>query len=174
MDYRSVFFLGLTVFTAAMILLPYAFGAIWYPTSAKAIRAMIAFGQIGKDDTVVDLGSGDGRVLIAVARRTGASCIGVEINPVMVIISKIRVCLSGQRRRVSIRWANAYRFDLDRADIVLVYLSHKAMDRLRPLVREKMRPDARLVSHGFLMRDWPPRRRDIAQSVYLYRTSDCA
>ncbi len=165
----TYFFLILTVATAIMLLLPYAFGAIWYPTPTTIIQRMIDLSCTANHDLAVDLGCGDGRILTEFAHRTGCRGIGVEINPLLVIISKIMLRLYRQQNRVRVCWGDMYRFDISSADVVFVYLSHKAMDRLQPKVVEELKPGACLISHGFLFKDWTPVTVDMNHQIFVYR-----
>lgn len=165
----TYFFLILTVGTAILLLLPYAFGAIWYPTSTVVLQRMIDLSRAAENDVAVDLGCGDGRILTEFARRTGGRGIGVEINPILVIISRIMLRTYRQQDRVRICWGDMYRFDICSADVVFVYLSHKAMDRLRPRIVEELKPGACVISHGFLFTEWTPETVDMKNQIFVYR-----
>jgi SAM-dependent methyltransferase len=125
---------------------------VWVPTPDAVVEKMLELAQVGRDDYVVDLGSGDGKIAIAAARR-GARAKGVEYNPKMVELSKRNAAAAGVR--VEFVRGDIFRIDFSKADVLTLYLLPELNERLRPRILA-MRPGTRVVSHQFAMGDWEP------------------
>jgi outer membrane protein assembly factor BamB len=138
--------------------------AIWVPTPDDVVEKMLELAAVKKDDVVYDLGSGDGRVVIAAAKNYGAKATGIEIDSQMVKVSLAKVQESGVKERVTINRADMFAADLSKADVVAVYLPPKLLERLRPQI-EKMKPGSRLVSHYFELPGTPPERTITVEST---------
>lgn len=119
---------------------------------------MLRLAVVGPGDVVYDLGSGDGRVVIAAARDFGARGVGVEIDPKLVAESTESARRAGVADRVAFRAGDLFQTDLTEATVVTLYLSTELNLRLRPKLLRELRPGARIVSHDFDMGDWAPAR----------------
>ena len=119
---------------------------------------MLRLAVVGPGDVVYDLGSGDGRVVIAAARDFGALGVGVEIDPKLVAESTESARRAGVADRVTFRAGDLFQTDLTEATVVILYLSTELNLRLRPKLLRELRPGARIVSHDFDMGDWAPAR----------------
>jgi SAM-dependent methyltransferase len=135
---------------------------------------MLRLAGVGRNDVVYDLGSGDGRLVIAAARDFGARGVGVEIDPRLVAQSVESARRAGVGDRVTFREQDLFQSDLADATVVTLYLSPALNLRLRPKLLRELRAGARIVSHDFDMGDWPPARalrvdvRERASQVYLW------
>jgi outer membrane protein assembly factor BamB len=138
--------------------------AIWVPTPDDVVEKMLELAGVKKGEVVYDLGSGDGRVVIAAAKKYGAKATGVEIDPEMVKISLAKVHESKLANLVKIDRADIFQTDLSKADVVAVYLPPKLLARLRRQF-EKMKPGSRLVSHYFELPGTPPDRTLTVESA---------
>ncbi len=127
-------------------------------TPPAVVTEMLRLAAVGKDDVVYDLGSGDGRIIIAAAQETGARGVGVEIDPGLVAQSAARARRLGLSQRVTFIQQDLFRTDVSAATVVMLYLSPELNRRLRPKLLAELRPGARIVSHNFDMGDWPPGR----------------
>ncbi|MCI0345784.1 MAG: methyltransferase domain-containing protein, partial [Chloroflexi bacterium] len=105
---------------------------------------------------VFDLGSGDGRVVIAAAQRYGARGVGVEINPVWVLYARRDAEQAGVTDRVTFRIDDLFAVDLREATVVTLYLLPWMNRKLAPRFRAELRPGTRIVSHEYGIGDWPP------------------
>jgi SAM-dependent methyltransferase len=128
---------------------------IWVPTAERLVDRMLTMAQVGPGDVFFDLGSGDGRTVIAAAKR-GAEAVGVEYNPDLVAVSR----RSAERERLSRDQArfvegDIFETDFSRATVVALYLLTDLNLRLRPALLD-MPPGTRVVSHMFRMGDWEP------------------
>jgi SAM-dependent methyltransferase len=127
---------------------------IWLPTPEALVERMLAMAQVGPRDVVYDLGSGDGRLVIAAARR-GARAVGVEFNPELVTFAERRAREAGVQGRARFVQGDIFETDFSEATVVTLYLLPSLNMRLRPALL-KMRPGTRIVSHAFGLEDWSP------------------
>jgi SAM-dependent methyltransferase len=127
-------------------------------TPLVVVNEMLRLADVTADDVVYDLGSGDGRILIAAARDRGARGVGLEIDPALVAQSTERARRLGLADRLTFRLQDLFEADLRPATVVTLYLSPDLNRRLRPKLLSELRPGSRVVSHGFDMGDWMPMR----------------
>lgn len=127
-------------------------------TPLVVVNEMLRLGSVTADDIVYDLGSGDGRIVIAAARDRGARGVGFEIDPALVAQAVDRARRLGLAERVTFRQDDLFQADLREATVVTLYLSPDLNRRLRPKLLSELRPGARVVSHSFDMGDWAPTR----------------
>jgi SAM-dependent methyltransferase len=127
-------------------------------TPLVVVNEMLRLANVTAGDVVYDLGSGDGRILIAAARDRGARGVGLEIDPALVALSTDRARRLGLADRLSFRQQDLFEADLSPATVVTVYLSPDLNRRLRPKLLSELRPGSRIVSHSFDMGDWAPSR----------------
>jgi SAM-dependent methyltransferase len=125
---------------------------VWVPTSEKLVETMLDLAQVKADDTLIDLGSGDGRTVIAAARR-GATALGIEYNPDMVALSKTRAAEAGVSERATFAVADLFASDFTRATVITMFLLPDINLRLRPQILD-LAPGTRIVSNTFTMGDW--------------------
>lgn len=126
---------------------------VWVPTPDEVIKAMLDMAQVTKKDYVVDLGSGDGKIAIAAARR-GARAHGIEYNPDMVALSRRNAERAGVKN-VSFVQGDIFVSDFRDADVITLYLLPTLNEKLRPILLD-MKPGTRVTSHQFDMGDWLP------------------
>jgi hypothetical protein len=127
---------------------------IWVPTPEELITKMLDMAKLTPNDYVIDLGSGDGRIVIAAAKR-GARALGVEYNPDMVALSRENARKEGVSARASFIQADIFQTDFSKATVLTMYLLPSLNMKLRPKILE-MKPGTRVVSHAFSMEDWEP------------------
>jgi SAM-dependent methyltransferase len=126
-------------------------------TPDRVTLAMLELAQVGPNDHVIDLGSGDGRIVITAARRFGASGLGVEIVPELVRKSRDNARAAGVAERVEFREQDLFATDLRRASVVTLYLLPEINLQLRPRLLA-LPAGTRIVSHDWDMGDWAPER----------------
>jgi hypothetical protein len=119
--------------------------------------AMLQAAKVTSEDYVIDLGSGDGRIVILAARRFGARGLGIEIDPALVAKSRENARNAGVDSRVSFREQDLFKTDLSPASVITLYLLPEVNMQLRPKLLA-LRPGTRIVSHDFDMEDWEPDR----------------
>ncbi|MEW5983178.1 MAG: class I SAM-dependent methyltransferase [Acidobacteriota bacterium] len=125
---------------------------VWVPTSPELVEKMLDLAKVTPDDFVIDLGSGDGRTVIAAAKR-GARAMGIEYNPEMVELSKAKAGEAGVSDRVTFVKADLFESDFSQATVITMFLLPSINVKLRPKLLE-MPPGTRLVSNSFDMAEW--------------------
>ena len=126
-------------------------------TPDRVTLAMLELAGVGPGDHVIDLGSGDGRIVVTAARRFGASGLGVEIVPDLVRRSRENARLAGVQERVEFREQDLFATDLGRASVITMYLLPEVNLQLRPRLLA-LAPGTRIVSHDWDLGDWRPDR----------------
>ena len=139
-------------------------------TDFQVVDAMLGLAQVKPDDYVIDLGSGDGRILIAAARSLGAHGLGVDIDPARIRESTTNAQEAGVTGRVVFRQQDLFETPLAQADVLTLYLLPEINLRLRPRILSQMQPGARVVSHDYDMGDWhwDQRQRVGNANIYLW------
>lgn len=127
---------------------------IWVPTPEELIKAMLDMAKVTPNDYLIDLGSGDGRIVIAAAKR-GVKAMGVEYNPEMVALSKANAEKEGVSAKASFIRADIFETDFSQATVLTMYLLPSLNMKLRDKILG-MKPGTRVVSHAFNMEDWEP------------------
>jgi Methyltransferase domain len=125
---------------------------IWVPTPQAVVDKMLDLGKVTPKDYVIDLGSGDGRTVIAAAKR-GARALGIEYNPDMVELSKRNAAKEGVGDRASFVKADLFESDFSQATVITMFLLPDINLKLRPKILE-MKPGTRIVSNSFTMGEW--------------------
>jgi SAM-dependent methyltransferase len=126
-------------------------------TPDNVTLAMLELARVGPEDYVIDLGSGDGRIVIVAAKRFGARGLGVEIVPDLVKQSRESARLAGVAKRAEFREQDLFKTDLGTATVVTLYLLPEVNLQLRPSILA-LAPGTRIVSHDWDMGDWQPDR----------------
>lgn len=138
-------------------------GILYVPTPEAVGVEMLRFAGVTARDVVYDLGSGDGRLVVAAAQAFGARSVGVEIEARLVQDSRERAARAGVADRATFVWGDLFAVDLAPATVVTLYLGEEMNRRLRPKLLRELRPGARVVSHDFGMDGWPPDRATIVR-----------
>ena len=127
-------------------------------TPPEVVMEILRLAGVGPADVVYDLGSGDGRIVIAAAHDFGARGVGIELDPDLVAESE----KNAERASVSVRTRflkqDIFDTDVGEATVVTLYLSPELNLRLRPKLLAQLKPGSRIVSHDFPIGDWPPAR----------------
>ena len=131
---------------------------VWVPTPPSLIELMLDMAKVTKDDFVMDLGSGDGRNIIAAAKR-GARGVGVEYNPDMVALSTKLAREAGVGDRATFVQGDMYEADISKANVMAIFLLTTNMEKLMPSFKS-LAPGSRIVSNTFGFNDWDPDARD--------------
>lgn len=133
------------------------------------VERMLALAGVTAEDYVVDLGSGDGRIVIAAAKRHGARAMGVEYDPKLVALSRQNAIAQGVADRTRFIEGDLFQVDLSEATVVTVYLLPDVNRKLRDKLLAELKPGARLVAHDFDMESWRP---DLTESFYAPQKND--
>jgi hypothetical protein len=128
----------------------------YVPTPMNVVEAMLELAKVGPEDFVIDLGSGDGRIVIAAAKKYGARGLGVELDTALVNDARREASRQGVANRVEFTAENLFTTDIDRATVVTTYLFPRINMELRPRIFAQLKPGSRLVSHEFDFGNWKP------------------
>lgn len=127
---------------------------VWVPTPTEMVEKMLDLAAVTPQDFVVDLGSGDGRNVIAAAKR-GARALGVEYNPDMVMLSKRLAATAGVADKAQFVQGDMYEADFSKANVLALFLLPSNLLKLRPKFLD-LRPGSRIVSNTFFIEEWQP------------------
>ena len=141
------------------------------PTPDEVVEAMLRLAEVDANDVVYDLGSGDGRIPIAAARRFGARGVGIDLDPELVAQATRSAQEAGVADRVRFVEGDIFESDISPATVVTLYLLTSINERLRPKLQKELRPGTRIVSHQFRMGDWDPEREIVIdfRPLFLWR-----
>jgi hypothetical protein len=129
---------------------------VFVPTPQSVVERMLEMARVGKADRLIDLGSGDGRIVITAAKRHGASGLGVDLDPVLVEQAGRNAAREGVADRARFERRDLFLTDLRGASVVTAYLHPAMLIKLRPRLLRELEPGARIVSHDYHFGDWPP------------------
>ncbi len=154
-----------------------AWGALsaapWVPLPRRDVERLISCVDPQPGELLVDLGCGDGRLLVAAAARPGVRAIGYEVAVVPYLLAQLRRVLSPARERISVRYQSFWEQDLGTAAAVVCFLTPPAMRRLEPKLDRELRPGARFATYVFPLpnatRDLVDKPTRAAVSIYRYR-----
>jgi len=143
----------------------------FFETPRAVVDTMMRLADVREDDRVYDLGSGDGRIVIAAAVGHGAHAVGIELQPELITLSNENAEKAGVAERVEFVEGDLFETDFSEATVVMLYLQPKVNRRLAPLLLEQLAAGTRVVSHRYEIDDWDPVERVKVQGrwVFLYR-----
>jgi SAM-dependent methyltransferase len=129
--------------------------APFHATPEDVVDRMLALAKVTSDDVVMDLGCGDGRIPIRAAQKYGARGVGVDIDPRLIDQARTNARNAGVEKLVEFRVADALKTDVSKATVVTLFLLPSSNIKLRPILRSRLKPGSRIVSHAFSMGpDW--------------------
>jgi SAM-dependent methyltransferase len=141
------------------------------PTPMPVVRALLKLADVGPQDLVYDLGSGDGRIPITAAKEFGARGVGIEIDPDLVTLAQLNAREAGVADKVQFRFGNMYEADVRPATVVTLFLNPGPNLKLREKLRSDLQPGSRVVSYVWDMGSWTPAevRRVNEHRILLWR-----
>lgn len=156
------------ILLSVIFLLLYAIvrGAPYAPLGKQKIATMLSLLNVKVGEKAVDLGSGDGRVVIEMAKK-GAIAAGYEINPLLVLIAKWKIKKLGLQKNAHIYWSDFWGKNLSSFDIVTVYLAPHSAKAVERKLRRELKRRARVAVNYFPFPTWPPKRT--SDKIYLYQ-----
>ena len=139
-------------------------------TPQAVVDAMLDLARVTSDDVVYDLGCGDGRIVVAAAKRRGARGIGIDIDPQRITEADALAQREGVSDRVTFILGDLFEAELHDATVVMLYLQPQPNLRLRPRLLAELQPGTRVISHSYDMGDWIPDevRRVAGRRIYLW------
>ena len=160
---------------AAAVLLPagaqeirFKFEVPYVPTPQVVVDEMLKIASVGPQDTVMDLGSGDGRIVITAVQKFGARGVGVDLDAELIGASEENARKAGVEGRVKFVEQDIFKTDLSPATVITMYLLPAVNRRLKPRLLE-LKPGTRIVAHDFDLEDWKPDQKStIRKNVFLW------
>ena len=162
------FFLIFFIVVLLWILVPAFYGLPPVPTKVERIQKALKLANLQPNETLYDLGAGDGRVLFIAARDFGAKAVGVEIGPIQSALIWLRATANGFGNQIQVRWENFYKADVRDADVVFVYATSGEVLKLAPHLETQMKKGARLVSISADFPEWEPSEVDERELIFVY------
>jgi SAM-dependent methyltransferase len=143
---------------------------IFVPTPPAVVDAMLKLARVTSSDVVYDLGSGDGRILIAAAKMYGARGVGIDIDPKLVSEATANALTNGVAEKVTFLNEDLFTADISPATVVTVYLSSPLNLKLADKLMKDLKPGTRIVSHAYDMGDWKPQQKQTVsgRAIYLW------
>jgi len=141
-----------------------------YVTSSHdVVDAMLMLAKVGRNDIVYDLGCGDGRIVIAAARKHGARGVGIDLDPERIADARENARSAGVEGRTTFRTGDLFKEDFSDATVVMLYLFPQINQKLRPQLWRQLRAGTRVVSNSFDMGpEWPAERTERVGDKTLY------
>lgn len=139
------------------------------PAKIDKIRRMLKMTDIRSGEVLYDLGSGDGRIVAEAARLYKTKAIGVEIDPIRVLISRLKLKFKKLDKYAKIKHANLFNVNLKDADVVTMYLLPKTVNQLKSKFKEELKRGTRIVSLQFPLKNWKPVKVDKENKIFVYR-----
>lgn len=163
-DFRDLDFDGYSTEDSGMILdVPYV------PSDEKIVHSLLDLAEVTNEDTLYDLGCGDGRILVAAALERNAHGVGIDIDPMRINEAIEYAGHTGVEHLVHFAEADLMEVDISAATVVTLYLLDIVNIKLRPRLLDELAPGTRVVSHAFNMGDWKPDQQQRCGSINLYK-----
>ena len=151
----------------------------WVPTPPAAVERMLTLAELEPGDTLYDLGSGDGRIVVAAARDYGVRAVGIDHDPAMIALSEAAAAEADVSHLTEFRREELLAADFSEADAVTAYLLPGMMQALRPLLEAQLPPGTPVIVHAFEIRGWEPDHYETMDSapgrrsnLFVYRVPD--
>jgi ubiquinone/menaquinone biosynthesis C-methylase UbiE len=141
-------------------------------TPLEVAKKMLDLSQIKANEHLYDLGCGDGRLIILAAKDVGAKATGVELREDLIERAKTEIKRLDLEDKVTIIQDNFFNVNISDADVVTLYLTSSANERLRPKLEAELKPGCRVVSHDFKVPGWKPSAvydELLGHTIYTYR-----
>lgn len=136
------------------------------PTPTEVVDEMLRLAEVGAGDVLYDLGCGDGRIVIAAAKRYGVKAVGIDIDPVRIGESNDNAAKAGLAGKVRFVQQDLFEADFRDATVVTMYLLTSVNLRLRPKLLADLKAGTRLVSHSFEMGEWRPDKTTVVTTSF--------
>ena len=139
----------------------------------RAVDRMLELASLKPGDTLYDLGAGDGRIVIAAARKYNVNAVGVEMSEKLVQQANEQITKLGLQNRAKLIQGDLLQTDLAPADVIVIFLQTPSNEELRPRLEKYLKPGSRVVSYSFAVPGWKPNRVDrtdehLGHLIYLY------
>jgi ribosomal protein L11 methylase PrmA len=146
------------------------FGAPFVPTPQREIKRILKLANLKPGETLYDLGSGDGRIIIEAVKNYPVKAVGIEIDPILVYFSRRQIKKLGLQERVKVLWGNFFKKDLSPANVIVVYLSQPTNNRLERKFLSELKPKTQIISRTFTFKNLPLIKSDPEKpNIRLYQ-----
>jgi len=145
-------------------------GAGWQPVPQRAIKRALEIAKVGRTDVLYDLGAGDGRVITAAA-RAGARSIGIEIDPLRVLLCKMRLKIKGEKK-AQVFLSDLFNYPLGDASIVFIYLRDWSNERLKRKFITELKPGTKIITYHWPLKGWRPVAQDKENDLWVYEIGE--
>jgi predicted O-methyltransferase YrrM len=155
------------------------FVAPYVSSPLPVVRQMLTLAELRKGETFFDLGAGDGRSVIMAAQEYGAKAVGIELREDLAKRALSTIAELGIEDKAQILQADFFNIDLRSADVVFLYLTTSANEKVKPKLESELKPGARVVSHDYEILGWKPIKIDNfcenprlgypSHTIYVYR-----
>ena len=177
MEYLPTVATGVFTLLILIIMVTFALGGIsaapWVPLWQRDIRRMLRLAAVKPGELVIDLGAGDGRILVIAAKEFGARAIGCELAVLPYIVGCIKIRQRGLGGKAQLTYANFFNQPFGEADVICAFLTPGAMQKLKPKLERECKPGCRIVSYAFSIPGWQPTVTDKPNAkttaIHLYR-----
>ena len=163
------FFLIVFILAVFWILVPALYGLPSTPTKPDRIRKALKLANLRPNETLYDLGAGDGRVVLIAAGEFGAKAVGIEVGPVQCALIWMRAIASGFGEKIQVQWGNYLNADLRDADVVFLYATSQEVLKLEPHLEKQLKQGARVVSISADFHEWEPSNFDEHDLIFVYK-----
>lgn len=143
------------LYIAFFLVLAMIRGAVYVPSDWSRVNTMVNLLDIKEGDSAIDVGSGDGRIVIKMAKK-GANAYGIEINPFLVLWSRYQIKKQGLTSKARVDWKNQWRQDFSEFNKVAVYGITYIMRELEEKLQKELKPESLVVSNAFAFPSWKP------------------
>lgn len=133
----------------------------------QVVEAMLKLADVKKGDVVYDLGCGDGRIVIAAAKKYGARGVGIDHNPELIATARANAKNEGVESLVKFERGDLFDADIHEATVVTLYLLPNINLKLRPKLLKELKPGTRVVSHEFGIGDWKPEKTETVDDASI-------
>ena len=140
----------------------------WWRTNKNVARGICRLAKISSKDLVYDLGCGDGELITIASKEFGARCVGIEIDYLRFLASKIRIKINKVSKKVLLKRKNFHKENISRASVVVVYLVPRVLRLLEKKFLKELKPGTKIVSFHYKM-ELPLLKQDRRNKLYLYR-----
>lgn len=144
-------------------------GSPWVPASMDEVEQMLRMADIKSGEILYDLGSGDGRIVTEAAKLYKVKAIGVEIDPIKVIFSRLKSSFSKVRHHVEIKHANLFDISLAGANVVTMFLVPTTVNKLKTKFKKELKKGSRIVSLKFPLKNWKPIKVNKTNAIFVYK-----
>lgn len=140
-------------------------GAPYAATDEETLREILAAVKLKKGEKVVDVGSGDGKIVLALAKK-GYTAYGIELNPLLVWWTRWQIRKQGLQGKAFIYRRDMWKEDMSQYDVIIVYQITYVMKRLEKKLRAEIKPGTRVISNYFTFPTWKPKKKKGRLSIY--------